>query len=204
MSKIAITLLAVAAVAFGHTAEPAGAPPAEASAISGVLQKEGMRIKDGNKVVMEIWFRNALPSGSNSEFNATIQQVPHGALLGVLRFPERGADRRGQSIKPGVYTLRLSFFPQNGDHQGVAPQRDFFLLSPIDQDKDPNKNMTFDELVALSQKASGTPHPAVLSVWKAADDAKAGLTMEDEHDWILRDKIGTMPIAVVVAGTFNH
>jgi hypothetical protein len=204
MRKIAIALFAVAAVAFGHTAEPAGAPPAEASAVSSVLQKDGIRIKDGNKTVMELWFRNALPAGGNTEDNATIKRVSHGTLLGVVRFPERGADRRGQTIKPGVYTLRLSFFPQNGDHQGVAPQRDFLLMSPIDADKDPNATMNFDQLVALSQKASGTPHPAVLSVWKAADDAKPGITVEEEHDWVLRHKIGDLLIAVIVAGTFSH
>ena len=57
----------------------------------------------------------------------------------MIRLPERGADRRGQTIKPGVYTLRYGNYPQNGDHQGVEPQRDFLVLSPVAEDKDVTK-----------------------------------------------------------------
>ena len=58
------------------------------------------------------------------------------SLLGVVRYPERFRDRRGQTIKPGVYTMRYSFYPMNGNHQGVALQRDFAILSPAASDTD--------------------------------------------------------------------
>jgi hypothetical protein len=137
--------------------------------------------------------------------NISLTNIAHGALLGVVRFPEKGADRRGQTMKPGVYTARLSFFPPDGNHQGVAPQRDFLILSPAAEDKDPKATPAYAPLMEMSMKASGTPHPAVLSVWKA-DPAtfKPGVSADGEHDTVLRHKIGDLPVAVVVAGVFNH
>lgn len=207
MNRFAVAFLASALLAFGHTAESAGAPPSEVDpAVAAVLQKDGVRIKDGAKTVMELWFVNAAPSGpQTAESNVSLTTVPHGSLLAVVRYPEKGADRRGQGMKPGVYTARLSFFPPDGNHQGVSEQRDFLLLSLAAADKDPKATPDYATLTAASMKASGTPHPAVLSLWKAdASNFKAGVAQEGEHDWVLQHKIGDLPIAVIVAGVFNH
>jgi hypothetical protein len=207
MTRFALAFVTAAVLAFGHTAEPAGPPPPDVDpGIAAVLQKEGVRIKDGNKTVMELWFVNAAPAGGpTTETNVSMTTVPHGSLMGVLRFPERGADRRNQTIKPGVYTLRLSFFPPDGNHQGVSEQRDFLLLSLASEDKDPKATPSYETLVAASNKVSGTAHPAVLSTWKVDPAAfKPGVAQEGEHDWVLQHKVGDMPIAVIVAGVFAH
>jgi len=171
-----------------------------------MLQKDGVRIKDGAKTVMELWFRSSAPKGANNgEDSVTFHDVQLGTLMGVVRFPERGSDRRGQTIKGGTYTMRLGFYPQNGDHQGAAPQRDFLVLSPIAVDKDVSATPAFDALMDMSRKASGTPHPAVLSTWKLDAGAfKPGVAQEGESDWVLQTKMGDTPIAVIVAGTAAH
>jgi len=52
----------------------------------------------------------------------------------------------------------------------------------------------------LSKKASGTPHPLVLSLWK--DDAKAepGVEAVGENDQVLHCKIGNTPVAIILVG----
>ncbi|HYI95991.1 MAG TPA: hypothetical protein VEX68_20785 [Bryobacteraceae bacterium] len=207
MRKLLLTPLLVISFGFGETIEPAGAPPADLNpAIAGVLQKNGIRVlNDSKKVVSELWFRSNLPSGPKSAEDAvTLPTVPHGALLGVIRLPERGADRRGQTLKPGLYTLRFSFHPQNGDHQGVEPQRDFLVLSPAADDKDPNANIGFDALMEQSRKASSTPHPAVLSFWKSEAGTKPGIGAGAEGEWVLQAKIGDQPVSVIVVGKNAH
>jgi hypothetical protein len=209
MTRIALSFLLSASFVFAAvTAEPAGAPPSELDpTIAAALQKEGVRIKDGAKTLMEVWFRNSAPvSGPNEAGdNISFSDVAHGALLAVVRYPEKGADRRGQSMKPGLYTARLSFFPPDGNHQGVSPQRDFLLLSLAAEDKDLKATPDYKALTEMSMKATGTPHPAVLSVWKV-DPAtfKPGIEAEGEHDMVLQHKIGDMPVALIVAGVFNH
>jgi len=198
----ALPLLFCSLSAFAqYKAEPAGSPPPEvAPAIAQALQKDGVKISNSGTAYCEIWFRNAMPSGpATTEENVSLPTVPMGTLLGVIRFDGKGADRRGQTIKAGVYTLRYGIMPINGDHQGAAPQRDFLLMTPAAEDKDLNATPNFEALVAMSRKASGTPHPAVLSFWKA-DSATPGFSKQGESDWVLQTKIGDTPIDVILIG----
>src|SRR5260370_31667822 len=114
-----------------YKSETAGSPPAEvAPAIAQVMQKTGTKITNNGAAYCEIWFRTDKPSGTKStEENITLA-LPQGALLGVIRFTGNGSDRRGQTIKAGVYTLLYGIMPGNGDHQGAAPQRGFLLVTP--------------------------------------------------------------------------
>jgi len=202
MHKLAILLLVASAGLAQYKSESTGAPPSEvAPAISQVLQQQGTKIVAGNgSISCEVWFRTTLPSGPKPADQTITLSVPQGALVGVIRFPGQAADRRGQTIKPGVYTLRYSLIPVNGDHQGAAPQRDFLLLTPAADDKDPNATPDFDALVAMSRKASGTPHPATLSLWAAGASDPLGFAKQGENDWVLTLKIGDVPVSIILIG----
>jgi hypothetical protein len=193
-------IAAVAALAQ-YKAEPTGAPPADVpAAYTAVLEKAGTKITGPNGEYADIWLVAAAPTGPDSgEQNVTLPTVPHGSLMGIIRFPNAAKDRRGQQVKPGIYTLRYSMFPINGDHQGVAPQRDFFILSRISDDPDPKSTPAFDPLMELSKKAAGTPHPLVMSIWKA-DDQNQNFTQQGD-DWVLQRKMGDVNLAIVLVGT---
>ncbi|MDQ6699092.1 MAG: hypothetical protein M3Z36_02770 [Acidobacteriota bacterium] len=202
MSKIILSILMVAGSALAqYKYEAADAPPSELAAdVVKALQTKGVKIVNGSgKAVCEIWFRTAPPSGPKSTEDAvSLPTVPVGALLGAIRFPSQSSDRRGQTIKPGVYTFRYVLVPVNGDHLGVAPQRDFVALIPASDDKDPKATPSFENVVAMSKKASGTPHPAVLSI--AAGSGTEGFAKEGEHDWTLNTKMGDTPVAIILIG----
>src|SRR5437867_12410574 len=204
MRKLVVSFLLAAAAALAqYKNEPAGAPPAElAPAISQALDQHGTKIVGSNGAVFcEVWFRSAISGGSkSSEEGVTLPAIPHGTLLGAIRFPGPGADRRGQTIKPGVYTLRYSLQPLNGDHLGVSPQRDFLVMARAADDQDVNATPDFDTLMGLSRKASGTPHPAVLSIWGAGASDAAGFAKQGDADWVLTTKIGSTPVSVILIG----
>jgi hypothetical protein len=199
--RVAAPLILCSLAFAQYKSEGAGAPPTEvAPAIAQALQKSGVKITSNGAPYCEIWFRtDKLPASKTTEENVSLPAIPMGALLGVIKFNSNGADRRGQTIKAGVYTLRYGIMPINGDHQGAAPQRDFLLMIPAADDKDLNSTPSFDATVAMSRKASGTPHPAVLSFWKAEPGAP-GLSKQGEGDWVLQTKLSDTPIAVIVAG----
>jgi len=203
MIPTALALLGISSAFAQYKVEPSGAPPADlAPAISALLSKTGHRIiaPDG-KVWCELWFVAKEPAGPKSaESDVSWATVPHGSIIGAIRWPAPGYDRRGQMIKPGVYTLRNSLFPINGDHQGVAPQRDFLLMAPASEDKSGAAIVSFDALAELSKKASATQHPAVLSMWKVDADFKSGMNQSGETDWALHVKIGDASIALIVVG----
>jgi hypothetical protein len=190
-------------LAQDYKMEPSGAPPSDvAPAIASTLAQQGYKISAPNgSEYCEIWFRSSMPSGPKStEDNVAFPTIPQGALIGVIKFPAQAADRRGQQIKAGTYTLRYSLYPVNGDHLGVAPQRDFLLMTPAADDKDPNATPSFDDLCKMSTKASGTPHPAVLSIEPPAGTNVPAFGKEGEHDWALSVKVGSTPIAVILIG----
>ena len=206
MLKIIQGLYLTAAVCFAqYSVSTGGAFPEEAVAYGTLMSKSGIKVSGPEGVTLEIWWRDSLPSGSTAkEDNATLTAVPHGAALGILRVTGKYNDRRGQTIKPGVYTMRFSLFPPDGNHQGVAPQRDFAILSPADIDKDAAARPTFDQLMEMSRKASRTPHPLVLSLWKESAPVETGITAEGESDQVLRTMIGGAPVALIVYGRSDH
>ena len=91
-------------------------------------------------------------------------QLAESTLVGVLHYPKGGSDYRGQTISAGFYTLRYELMPSDANHLGAAPNRDFLLLVPAASDADPNAVFKFPDLVALSEKATGTRHPGPLSL----------------------------------------
>jgi hypothetical protein len=178
------------------TAAP-GLPPAYAS----VIQTQGFRVNGASGPWCEVWLTKSLPLGAKPDDAAVSFGIAQGTLLGLIRFPGKGADRRGQVIPAGVYTLRYSQFPVDGSHSGVAPQRDFALLTPLVADPDPAAKPAFDDLVKMSGKASGTPHPAVLSLETPPTGATApGVVKEGEHDWTLTLKAGDLTFSIIVVG----
>jgi hypothetical protein len=90
-------------------------------------------------------------------------QVAEGAIVGAVRVTGAFKEIRGKVVKPGVYTLRYALQPQNGDHLGASPFREYLLLSPAAADTDPNP-LGFDGTVAISKQTIGTSHPAALSI----------------------------------------
>jgi hypothetical protein len=202
MLRVVPLLLAIGLAAFGqYKADAARALPSEvAPAIQQALETNGFQITRDGQPYCEIWFRSNPPSGAGVPGRKiTLSAIAQGALVGVIRFDGDGADRRGQTISAGVYTLRYGVMPMNDSHEGAAPQRDFLLLAPASVDRDPNSTPGFDVLVNLSKKASHTAHPAILSVWRAASDA-TGFSRQGD-DWVLQTKLGDTPIAIAVIGT---
>ncbi len=201
----AVSVAAISLCAQDYKLEPLDTPPPSlpASYAPVVFERPGFRIAGPSGPWCEIWFRNAVPTGPKSGDSSISFSIPQGALLGILRFPSQGADRRAQTIKPGVYTLRYSNYPVDGAHQGVAPQRDFALLTPLSADSDPNAAPAFDALVQMSRAASGTPHPAVLSLETPAGSSFPSLTKEGDHDWVLNVKIGDLQLSIIVAGKYE-
>jgi hypothetical protein len=109
-----------------------------------------------------------------------------GTLVGALHFPKAGSDFRGQPIKPGYYTLRYALTPQDGNHMGVNPTRDFVLMSLVAQDTQVDKVLAFADLLKLTKQASGTNHPAILTLDTPASSATASVVQNGQGYTVLQ------------------
>ena len=102
--------------------------PAElAEPIRALLQPEATVVMRGANR-LEFWWVKALPLDSAPEGRPSWSNVADGALVGAVTFAKAMTDTRGLPMKPGVYTLRFALQPQDGDHMGVSPHREFLLV----------------------------------------------------------------------------
>lgn len=202
-SLVSFALVTAASLSAQYKYEAAGAPPSELPpAIAAQMQDKGHRVLSADgKVWCELWFVKSVPKAAPTrEADATWKTMPPLSLVGAIRWPAQGLDRRGQQIKPGVYTLRYALHPVNGDHLGVAPQRDFLVMSPLDLDQKAEPVAKFEDLMAMSKKVSAASHPAVLSMWAVDSNFEPGLSQAGEHDWALQVAVGDAKISVILVG----
>lgn len=172
------------------------------------LEAKGYRLTlDDPKPACELWLRKVVPTQSKKEPDSVAYpQLAGSTLVGVVHFPERAADFRGHPIPAGWYTFRYELIPDDGNHLGVSPTRDFVVLVPAQSDSDPAAAFKYQDLVAMSARTAGTKHPSPLSL-VPADKAGTGTVARDDQDhWIFSTALkldsGTdLPFALVVKGT---
>lgn len=169
---------------------------------------DGVRVTVDN-VVLDFWWVKGLSVKSGSE-GAKWADVEEGSLVGAVRVSADFRDIRGRIIKPGSYTLRYGIQPQDGDHLGVSPFRDFLLLSPASLDKEATPR-GHDGTVEISKRTIGGSHPAVWSIDPPAAGAQPLLSSHKtdlNHDAVIMDvavtrdgqPAGSLKFGVVLVG----
>jgi hypothetical protein len=137
------------------------AVPSEIHAsIAPALKPGGVRVSV-DAVTLDFWWSAGVPiTGDGAPAWGTVAE---GAIVGAVRIAGAFRDIRGRVIKPGVYTLRYGVQPDDGDHLGASPHRQFLLLSPAAEDRNPEPQ-GHDGTIELSKAAIGGSHPAVWSI----------------------------------------
>jgi hypothetical protein len=188
------------------------APPKELdAAIAKLLSDQSIQLlKDDKELLVQVWFRQEIPAQAQPEQiknGLTYREVKETTVLGVIKVHQQATEYRKQAIKPGVYTLRLGFQPQDGDHMGTAPHPEFCLLCPAAKDKKPDP-MSAKELHELSLVATGTSHPGVMLLFPGKAVDKPTLKAEANDHFVLQvnaqAKVGDqkvpLPIALTLIG----
>jgi hypothetical protein len=204
----AVLTLLIGSLSAQYSVKPESTMPADVpAAVKGLLKAEGQAVFEGQKKLMSLFYVANVPKGSNDEMNVTHKDIAHGTLLGVMHFPSDYVDRRGNPVKAGTYNVRLSFFPVNGAHQGIEPQRDFLILTTASVDKDPKATPNYNSLMDMAIDSASVNHPLAFSCWNNDYDQENGLVKEgdDAHpDWVLYTNIGGKKMAIIVVGVHSE
>ena len=176
-------------------------PPAELSAaFTAQLAGPGARVTIG-ETTLEFWWAKTIPG---AKAGSGWSDVENGTFVGALRVTGAFKDVRGKPVKPGVYTLRFGIQPQNGDHLGVSPNREFLLLGPAASDRDA-RVLGFDGAVAIAKQTTGTSHPASLSIDPPESDGAmlSSFTTEMGHSAVVFEG-GGLKFGLILVGTIVH
>ncbi len=172
--------------------------------VKAAISDSGYRVVVDGNVLAEIWLAKSPVQEKNGSSSALYPDFVNGALYGVITFPNGAGDFRGQKIPAGTYTLRYQLLPGDGNHLGVAPNPDFFLLVPVEADQNPADKIAYPALVKLSAKASGTAHPAAFSLATASEKSPGVAEDESGHVIVtipLKTSSGETKIGIIVKGS---
>lgn len=187
-------------------------PAGVSSQITAALNPQGYRVQSGEGTVCEVWLLKDLPVKPKFKASSNVKYpFQPGQLVGALRVGDKGeyTDFRGQTVKPGVYTLRYGQQPQDGNHIGTSELADFLVAIPAATDNDPKPVVPAEKLHKASAKTVGGNHPAIFSLLAPEPSAAAATLAKDDNDrWILevraeaiRDgKKIPLPLRLVVIG----
>jgi hypothetical protein len=146
------------------------------------------------------------PASSEKALDAIKQST----LIGAVLVPASHPDYRDDQISAGVYTMRFTLQPQDGNHLGSSEFLYFIALTPAKLDAKLDGITDYKQLVKASSKETSTDHPVILSLRPAsaaAGDAPKLVEPAPEHKSILlqlQGKVGadaaTVPLEIVVEG----
>ena len=178
-------------------------------AVRQALDEKGYRLTlEGTTPACELWIHKSIPAQTKQDLEGVAYpQIAESTLVAVIHFPRAAADFRGHSVPAGFYTLRFAIMPNDGNHLGAAPNRDFLLVIPAASDPDPGATFKSQELVTMSARTTGIKHPSPLSLAQTDSGPSTPTVSKDDQDhWIFsvtaKLKSGEeLPLALVVKGT---
>ena len=152
---------------FSAKIDKAELPAKLAEPVRKLLDEQALVVRNGESVVMRIWFRSEIPVKASEEQiknGLTYREIPEGALVGAIELAAKFVDFRKQELPAGVYTLRFAVQPDIGDHTDTAPHPEFCLLCPAAADRS-DEEIEKKKLIELSSEVNEGRHPAVLLLW---------------------------------------
>jgi hypothetical protein len=189
------------------TTAPVAIPAEVAAPIADLLSPTVTTITTGSTKIELWWVKSlALPEGTKV---AAWSEVADGTLVGAMRLGSAWTDIRGYTLKPGVYTLRFALQPQNGDHMGISPNREFLLPAPAADDKSAEPT-GYEGAVELAKKASRRAHPASISIDPPSSGASPNSAMTSDlgHQVAIvsvsGSSGGSLTFGIVVEGMIEH
>jgi hypothetical protein len=161
ISQVAVALVVVLVPVFGNgvtvTKHTKPVPDEIAAPVKALLAPGGATAKVGENEIDFWWVKSIESTGKDWS------GVGEGTLVGAMKAPAAFRDIRGRTLKAGTYLLRFALQPQNGDHLGVSPHREFLLATPAAEDTTPEA-LGHEPTVELAKKSINISHPAILSL----------------------------------------
>jgi len=195
-------------------------PEAVPEAFAKLLDPKGMRlVGPRGEAIYDLWFRREIPLGEKPVAGMRIYfpNLELGGLVGVLRSYGKEVDYRESELPEGVYSMRYSIQPEDGDHMGTAETRDFLVLCNFEEDKSTDPVPDMIDLGEMSIMSSSTDHPLICYLVVPEGEAPKAKTMyahPDRHEWIAdvqwvtrakgAEETKNLRVGVVLIGISEH
>ncbi|MBI3875815.1 MAG: hypothetical protein HY300_07630 [Verrucomicrobia bacterium] len=171
-------------------------PPAALDAsIRKLLSPQAVQVLEDGKPVLEFWFCSEVAASAKPESVAkALDALKPVTLAGAVAVSgKQQRTYRDTDLAEGVYTMRFSLQPQDGDHLGSADYPYFLALIPAKLDTKPDSFANYTAMVKASGKETSSGHPIVFSLRPTSDgEAPKLLEPAAEHKSV-RVKLNAKP-----------
>ena len=162
------------------------APPEKLNAdIKTKIAPVSHQISDNKGLFFEFWFVMEVPlRGFADTTQKTMNKINEISLLGaaiVYENKEQYTDFREDPIDPGLYVMRLSLQPQDGNHLGTSPFDTFAILVPYQKDAEVLEFMDPEVMVEIASEDTPAEHPPILSL-QPLEKPKGSFPRLDHHE----------------------
>ncbi len=171
-------------------------PPAALDAsIRKLLSPQAVQVLDDGKPVFEFWFCSEVPASAKPESIAkALDALKPVTLVGAVAVSgKQQRTYRDTDLAEGVYTMRFSLQPQDGDHLGSADYPYFLALVPAKLDTKPDSFANYTAMVKASGKETSSGHPIVLSLRPTSDGETPKLLEPAAEHKSVRVKLNAKP-----------
>lgn len=165
IAVVLLTTIAIAAQKVERLALQAGGL---SEPIRHAVEEKGYRVALDNGSTADFWFAKQLLASEKTVPGALYPDLEPGAFIAIVTLHRDLSDYRGQTIRPGTYSLRYELLPQDGNHLGVAPNPDFLLAIPVAEETNPIQPLVLKKVEEMSSKVTGS-HPAVIALDSAGE-----------------------------------
>ena len=164
-------ILCIAASAADFTVKTASQPPPSqiAEPIRVVLSSKPIQLMDGDKPILQIWFRQDIPLKSKPSSPTALDSIAETTVIAAVSVETPSLkDYKDNDIPKGIFTGRFAMQPGDGDHLGTAEFNTFMVLVAADSDKALDTFTKFTPMVKASGKLTSSGHPVVISLRPAS------------------------------------
>lgn len=147
-------------------------PPAALDAsIRKLLAPQAVQVFDGDSTVFEFWFCAEVPVSEKPQSPAqALAGFKPVSLVGAVSITgKQHRTYRDTELPEGVYTMRFSLQPEDGDHLGTADFPYFVVLIPAKTDTKPDAFTAYPAMVKASGREAPGGHPLILSLRPTTD-----------------------------------
>ena len=167
------------------------------ASIRALLQPMAIQLLDGDSPVHEFWFLKEIPLQSKPASAAkALDAVKETTLIGAAAIGQSRRDYKDNELGQGVYTMRFSLQPNDGDHLGTADHPYFLVLIPARLDTAPDGLATYRAMTKASGRGTASGHPIILSLRPVSSS-------EGELPKLTEPASEHKAIRLKVAGTFG-
>lgn len=151
--------------AFTAKSEKKSPPDEVSEAIAATLGETCYQVLEDGEPLFDFWLNKTIAlKDAPASIEAGLDAPKVASLIGVVRVHDQRRDYRDDELLKGVFTMRFSKIPADGNHLGASAYPYFAVLIPVAKDQEIDGIDTYKAMTRASSRDTASQHPMIMSL----------------------------------------